>query len=193
MKADQEKKRSPIVLSLVVVGVCAFASHSLAAWLGIKIERPEWRAFGGTAGEPIIVLGSSLTFFGFDWGRVAEATGSTVRGMGVPAASPAELEPFLPQESSRKPLVIGISAFDMIESSISDFRAEVVPFSRTMADLWAIRAGGEDAKRVISQYPMRGVRLIFPTAGRSLAVMVGLRAKGREMLRGATEKPTPDS
>jgi len=70
-----------------------------------------------------------------------------------------------------------------------------VPFSRTVADLWQSRADWHFAKRVLSQYPLKYVRLLFPSAGRSQGILGGLREKfanavGQSPLLQAEAGPT---
>jgi len=79
-------------------------------------------------------------------------------------------------------MVVGVSFYDLNEYFLSDFRAHAVPITTTLRDLHASSAGWHFSKRIISQYPLTWVRKFFPTAGRSIGVMVGVRALVRQWL-----------
>lgn len=179
-----DPKRRLAALLLLVLGLSSAVSHFLVHWLEIRTVGPSWDTFGGGTNQPVQVLGSSLTLLGVDWQGIATELGRPVVTFGVPAASPAEIEAAWVSPPAVAVTVVGISLFDMNESSVSDFRAEVVPLTRTLADLRATRTPMSLTKRVLSQYPLKAVRVLFPTAGRSIAVMVGLRGKLRAVLRG---------
>jgi hypothetical protein len=86
-------------------------------------------------------------------------------------------------ETNANVLVIGISLYDLNEEHLCDARANIVPFARTIKDLWQSHSDWQFFKRVLSQYPLAWIRTAFPTAGRSDAVLVGFRARLRELLQ----------
>jgi hypothetical protein len=100
-----------------------------------------------------------------------------VEGRTAPAASPCELEVLQEEVPQAELTFIGVSTFDLNEYNVGDFRSQLVPFGRAARDLWQSHADWSFTKRVLSQYPMRYLRVLFPTAGRSAGVMVGLREK----------------
>lgn len=65
----------------------------------------------------------------------------------------------------------------MNDRYLSDFRSTTVPLMQTVQDLRASDSSWTFAKRVLGQYPLTYIRKLFPTAGRSLGVMVGVREK----------------
>jgi hypothetical protein len=73
--------------------------------------------------------------------------------------------------------IIGVSIYDLNEMHMADERATVVPLSRTIKDLWASKADSSLSDRILAQYLLRYVRLLFPTAGKTDKVLVGLRQK----------------
>ena len=136
-----------------------------------------------TTTAPALVAGSSLVVFGVDWDRVGRVLNRSVELRGVPSASPCELEGLQRQVPQATLTFLGVSPFDLNEHFVGDFRSECVPFTQAVSDLWHSGADWAFTKRVLSQYPLRFLRLLFPTAGRSLGVMVGLREKARKILR----------
>jgi hypothetical protein len=78
---------------------------------------------------------------------------------------------------------LGISLFDFNENYISDFRADIVPLGAAFTTLHESQSSGAHSKRVLAQYPIKYIRTVFPTAGRSTAVMVGIRAELKSLLR----------
>ncbi len=83
-------------------------------------------------------------------------------------------------------MVVGVSLYNLNEHRLCDSRAHLVPFTRTVGDLWNSGSNWQFSKRVLSQYPLAAVRTVFPTAGKSDAVLVGLREKLRGMLHTAS-------
>jgi hypothetical protein len=79
-------------------------------------------------------------------------------------------------------MIIGVSAYDLNEHQLCDSRAHIVPLGQTIKDLWHSKVGWQFSKRVLSQYPLALTRTVFPTAGRSDAVLVGLRRKARGLV-----------
>jgi len=67
---------------------------------------------------------------------------------------------------------------------LCDFRSQIVPLPRAVSDLVQTRASWESSKRVLSQYPLKYIRILFPTAGRSQGVMGGLKEEVGKHLRG---------
>ena len=70
-----------------------------------------------------------------------------------------------------------VSVYDLNEQFLCDFHADVVPFVQTANDLRLSRADWHFSKRVLSQYPLKYIRILFPTVGRSDGVMWGTRDK----------------
>jgi hypothetical protein len=73
--------------------------------------------------------------------------------------------------------IIGISVYDLNETHVADERATVVPLSQTIQDLWDAHADPALSHRILTQYGLRYVRLLFPTAGNADRVLVGLRSR----------------
>jgi hypothetical protein len=80
-------------------------------------------------------------------------------------------------------MIIGVSVYDVNENHLCESSATIVPIVQTIQDLWQSRSGWQFWKRLLSQYPLAYVRELFPTAGRSDAVLVGFRRRLRELLR----------
>lgn len=172
--------RQLVMILLAQMGLASLASH-LTIWiLGIQTTPMIRERFGVQNGsKPICAAGSSLTFYGLDWNRIAGATSRYIERCGLPAASPCELEAVYDQIKEAEVTVVGLSVYDLNEHFLSDFRSELVPVMVTVKDLRTSGAGWGFSKRILSQYPLTWLRVLFPTAGRSIGVMTGLRTKLR--------------
>ena len=164
-----------LMLCLALV-VTSFASHLMVRWLRIRASWGDYRLYGAPGGKgPIPVHGSSVAFAGIDWREVSEALGSPIERWGVPGSTPSEWEQMQLRSAGASRSVIVVSAADLNEYELSDFRADVVPLTQTIRELWQLGADWAFSKRVLSQYPIRAVRVFFPTVGRSDGVMTGVR------------------
>ncbi len=101
----------------------------------------------------------------------------------VAGSSPSEWDPLQRRASSARLTFIVVSAYDLNENFLCDYRASVVPLDESIRDLWRSGADWPFTKRVLSQYPLRYLRFFFPTAGRSDGVMVGVREMLERSLR----------
>lgn len=173
--------------------MASLLSHLAAGWLGILTE-PQLieRTGSDKASRSLCALGSSLLGFGLDWTQIAQTTQRRIEHCSVPAASPAELAEIESKATPTDLHVIGISIFEMNERYLSDFRSMTVPLAQTVQDLRASNSSWMYTKRVLGQYPLTYIRKVFPTAGRSLGVMVGLREKLRT-LKGQTKTADGDA
>lgn len=160
----------------VVLAITSATSHIVARAVHIRLQAVSPLSFGET-NRPIeaIAAGSSLTFYGINWSEVARASGMRVQGWAVPSGSVVEMEVLQQQVPAAHLTFLGVSLLDLNENYLSDFRADVVPLMTAVQSLWEVDSTWEHWKRVLSQYPLRYIRAVFPTAGRSTAVMVGAR------------------
>ena len=167
-----------LIIACTVALITATFSHCVISWL--KIET----SFGGHwLLEPegsqlsVFMAGSSLAGDGLSWRRISDERKLRIEGWGVAGSSPSELERFQFLATQAKLTIIVVSAYDLNEHFLSDFRADIVPFGQTIRDLWQSQSDWSFSKRLLSQYPISYLRMVFPTAGRSDGVMVGLREK----------------
>lgn len=172
-------------LSVIILSVLAITSavSYLVAWsCHLFMPRPEPLKFGhGHARDTAVVTGSSLTFYGLAWARVADALNVNGVGWSVPRASPRELEVLLRHAPMARYTFIGISTFDANENQLSDYRPRIVTLREELAALWSNHVDWVHAKRDLSQYPMVYVRLLFPSAGKSTLLMVSVREMYRKV------------
>jgi hypothetical protein len=80
-------------------------------------------------------------------------------------------------------MIIGVDVYDLNEYHLCEGRASVLPLAQTILDLWQSRPGWQFSKRLLSQYPLSYLQKLFPAAGSSEAVLVGLRRLLPERLR----------
>jgi hypothetical protein len=187
------KKRShQLIVSLcVAVVLSSVASHVAIRCLGITSGHTGYRYFGMENQKPLTVLhGSSLAYDGLNWSKISDAWGEAIESWATPGSSPAEWEVEHRLSPFATNAFVVVSAYDLNEHWLCDFRADIVPLSKAISDLWSCEADWQFAKGCISQYPLMCLRNVFPTAGRSDGVMAGLRDQlSRLVQRGATIEP----
>jgi hypothetical protein len=129
-------------------------------------------------------------YYGINWGEVSKALGTRVRGWAVPGGSVEEMEVLQRGTPPASYTLLGVSVNDLNENYVSEFHSDVVPFRESLASLRSSGAGWAHAKRVLSQYPLKYLRVPFPTAGRSTHVMVGIREALRLLRPRAAAEPS---
>ncbi|NOS72681.1 MAG: hypothetical protein HOP33_22505 [Verrucomicrobia bacterium] len=179
------RKHQLIVIGLTVLTLCSVVSHLVARGLHLRTQAVAPLFFGDTnQQDTATVAGSSLTFYGIEWHAVAQRLKAGMTGLGVPAGSVHELEILQRNAPPVRYTFLGVSMFDLNENYLSDFRADIVPMGEAIKSLQESHSSWAYRKRVLSQYPMKYIRSLFPTAGRSVTVMVGVREKLRTWLKG---------
>ena len=169
---------------LVTVAVTTVASHLVVGSLGIRTGAIGYKLLAIGKSPPFALAeGSSLMIDGLSWKRIGEKFSQGIETWFVAGSSPSEWA-VLQRRASNAPLnFIVVSAYDLNENFLCDYRAAVVPLDESIKDLWQSGADWPFAKRVLSQYPLRYLRYFFPTAGRSDGVMVGVREMLEKSLR----------
>ena len=193
------RRKQLLVIILTVLTLTSALDHLIAWQFRIMAKAGNQLQFGNTASPRLaFAAGSSLAFYGIAWNDVAELVHAKILSYAVPGGSVREMEVLFRRQPAATRTFIGISAYDINEHHISDFRAQLVPFTEEVGNLWAARADWAHSKKVLSQYPMRAIRAIFPTAGQYGAVMVKLREILRAISRGGmpvqkqAQAATPD-
>jgi hypothetical protein len=167
-----------VTIICVVALITAFISHCLVAWLKIRTEPGGYWSVGPTVGKASAFLaGSSLAGDGIAWSQIAERVNLRIEGWGVAGSSPSEWERFQRLEKRTNQTILVVSAYDLNEYCLSDFHAQVVPLAQAVEDLWRSPMDWVFYKRVISDYPLTYLRLLFPSAGRSNGIIKGIREK----------------
>jgi len=174
---------------LFVVGmailIAMVASHLLANWIGLPKIGATYRRIGPQTGPQVFCAGSSLLQFGLSWPEISEKLGQGIENWGVGGSSPSEWEASQKLATNADLMIIGVSVYDLNEYHLCDSRANIVPLMQTIRDLWQTQSTWQFSKRVVSQYPLAWLRTLFPTAGNSDAVLVGLRRRLPRQLRAA--------
>ena len=147
-------------------------------------------AHAGTIGTsngkpPAFLTGSSLSSYGISWKEISKATDTQIKVWGLAGGSPVEFEQFQKKLPEARTAFIVVSVYDLDESLISDFRAEIVPIGQTVRTLWETRADRSYSERVLTQYPITWLRTLFPTLGRSRALMGKLRQTVASLIKPA--------
>jgi hypothetical protein len=183
------RKKQFMVAILASVLVASVVSHVAAAKFGIYTGKPTYRRIGPTNGPQVFCAGSSLLQFGISWPELSATLGQGIENWGVGGSTPEIWEVSQLLATNSNLMIVGVSVYDLNEHRLCDSRAHIVPFSSTIEDLWHLKAGWPFFKRVVSQYPLAWLRILFPTAGRSDPVLVGLRRKLRQL---TSLSPSPD-
>jgi hypothetical protein len=184
-----------VLIVCLVIAVCAAASHLAIRWLNIKATG--WgghKLYGSETLKTLALLHSSSPGYdGIDWDRISEFVGQNIESWATPGSSPSEWEMMQSRSPDDARVFIAVSAYDLNENFLCDFRAEIVPLTETIRDLRLSGAEWPFSRRILDQYPVMFIRQLFPTVGRSDGVMVGLRSKiqrvfGRTVAAGDAPK-----
>ena len=168
--------------------IAAIGSHLVVDWLKLKVKSSEPLIFGKPNGDPpAFRAGSSLADYQIKWERIAAQTDTEIKAWGVAGGSPYEFEQFQKKVPEARTTYIVISAYDMDEANICDFRAALVPLSDTIETLWAAHAGWNYSTRAFSQYPTTWLRTLFPTLGFSRDIMGRMRERLAKLVKPSDE------
>lgn len=150
-------------------------------------EEPTYRRIGPTSGAQIFCAGSSVVQFGIAWPEVSAAFGQGVENWGLAGSGPEIWEVSQLLEPNTNLMIIGISVHDLNEHYLCDTRANIVGIGQTIQDLWRLKVDWSFSRRLLGQYALAWTRMVFPTAGKTDAVLVALR---RKLLATAGFAPT---
>lgn len=168
-------RKLAFILIFAVV-IASLSSHLIVWRLKIKASWGGRHHYGLSDQRVLTILhGSSVAYSGIDWQKVARALDTPIESWASPGSTPSEWEQMHLRSPEISRTFIVVSPVDLNEHSLCDFRAEIVPLDQTIRDLWQIEANWPFSKKVLSQYPIRVVRTLFPTVGRSDGVMTGVR------------------
>lgn len=171
------------LVAIVVIAITSAVSYPLVRWLRIRTGTVSHRLIGESHGKPRSWLaGSSLTGDGIAWDRVGRELNQGIETWFVAGSSPYEWEPFQDRAPHAPASFIGVSVYDLNEDFLCDFRSQIVGLPRAVSDLLQTRESWEFSKRVLSQYPLKYIRILFPTAGRSGGVLGGLKEEAAKHL-----------
>ncbi len=173
-----------VFLALVI----AIGFNYLAAFW-IKLPRHtamQLRRIGPETGPQVFCAGSSLLQFALSWPEVSEMLGQGIENWGMAASTPSEWEMSQSLANNTNLMIIGVDVYDLNEYHVCEGRANVVPLGQTILDLWHSSTDWQFSKRLLSQYPLSYLQRLFPTAGQSEAVLVGLRRQLPQRLRSSS-------
>jgi hypothetical protein len=177
------RSASLIFVLSVALAIVSVIDHATVVWLRIRTGGIDQRHLATLQGAPVaLAQGSSLMLDAISWQRVANSIRVSVENWFVAGSSPSEWEVLQHRARDVHLTFIAVSAYDLNEDFLCDYRADVVPLDQTINDLRQSHSDWQFSKRVLSQYPLKYVRLFFPTMGRSDGVMVGLRGKLAKLL-----------
>ena len=173
-----------VVSSALVIAIVS--SHLVAFWIKLPKYIAIYRRIGPETGPQVFCAGSSLLQFALSWPEVSKTLHQGIESWGMAASTPSEWEVFQNLANNTNLMIIGIDVYDLNEYHLCESRANVVPLAQTISDLWQSSTDWHFSRRLLSQYPLVYLQKLFPTAGRSEAVLVGLRRQLPERLRSAS-------
>ena len=170
-----------VVCSALVIAIVF--NYLVAFWIKLPNYTPVYRRIGPETGPQVFCAGSSLLQFGLSWPEVSKTLDQGIESWGVAASTPSEWEVFQNLAKNTNLMIIGVDAYDLNEYHLCEGRASVVPLAQTISDLWQNSIDWQFSKRLLNQYPLSYLQKLFPAAGSSEAVLVGLRRLLPERLR----------
>jgi len=168
-------------IAFLSLGFCSVANYLLAAWVGLPTLAPWsrsmgiYRRIGPESGPQVFTAGSSLLGAGVAWPQVSESLGEGIENWSVGGSSPEIWEVFQQRRPNPAMTIVGVSAYDLNEVRLTSERAEYVPLIETVSDLLVSKADPALSRRILTQYAIKYVRLLFPMTGYTDRVLVGLR------------------
>lgn len=184
-RISQSLRLTLLVVAAATIAISALANHLLAASLDIGIGAT-YRRIGPISGPQVLCVGSSVLQTSLNWARVSELVGQGIEHTNVAGSTPEIWDVFQRQAANIDTTIVGISPYDLNDYHMSRAHGAFVPIDQTVRDLQESGATWELSRRVLSTYPMAYVRQLFPTAGDSDAVLVGVRRLARQALRLST-------
>jgi hypothetical protein len=184
LPAMSNKARFIFIVCATIL-MASMASHLVARWIGVANSGAAYRRIGPETGPQVFCAGSSLLQFGLLWPEISKTLGQGMENWGVGGSSPSEWEFSQTLATNSNLMIIGVSVYDLNEYHLANARANIVPVTQTIQDLWHSGMNRQFAKRLLSQYPLAYLRELFPTAGNADAVLTGLRRKLPAKLRAA--------
>ncbi len=181
-----------IQLGLVLIAatlLAAAGSHLVVACLKMNSSGVGHSVVGKSFGNPPAFLGaSSIGGYGIAWDQIAGEMGTEIRCWGSVGATPIELEQLQKKVPEARTTFIVVSTRDLDEASTCEFRAAIVPLNQAIASLRAEHADWQYVKRVLGQYPVTWLQVLFPTLGRSHAIMGTAFMRVQDLLRHSARK-----
>lgn len=172
-----------LILICIVICIASAGSHILTRLLKIKTTSGGYQNYGKK--DQLLtarLYGSSIAYSQIDWSKIAETLGGSIECWASLGSTPSEWERApLPSEGVNR-IFIFLSAHDLNENILSDFRADYVPLQQTIQDLLKIKADKVYTKKVLEQYPMKFVHFFFPLFGKAEGVMTGIRDELKKIL-----------
>jgi len=170
-------------IAFLSLGICSLANYLLAFLVGLPLSTPWsrsrsigiYRRIGPETGPQVFAAGSSLLIYGLDWPQISESLGKGIENWSVGGSSPEIWEIFQQRRPNPAMTIIGVSLYDMNEMRLTPDRASYVPLQQSISDLWHSRTGSDLSSRILTQYVVNYVRVVFPTAGWSDKVLVEVR------------------
>ena len=172
------------VTACVALVLASIGTHITVKALGIPTKLAMGhKRFGRVGGSATgLISGSSLTYDGLDWNKIAASVGVTIESWPVPGSSPAEWEPLQRRSPQAKTTFVGVSLYDLNENG------SVISAPRSCRSGRQSRTSGLADRTAfasaLSSYPRGWVRTVFPAAGRSDRVIFGLRDAAISLVGG---------
>ena len=152
-----------VVCSALVIAIVF--NYLVAFWIKLPKHNAIYRRIGPETGPQVFCAGSSLLQFGLSWPEVSKILDQGIESWGVAASTPSEWEVFQNLANNTNLMIIGVDVYDLNEYHLCEGRANLVPLTQTILDLWQSSTDRQFSKRLLSQYPLSYLQKLFPTAG----------------------------
>jgi hypothetical protein len=172
-------KTQLLFVSVAALLLSIAIDHWLADWTQMRIPVMTYRRIGPAEGPQVFIAGSSDLQFALSWAEISKALGEGMENWGSAGTTPTEWEMSQAWAKNTNLMIIGLSIYNLNENALCDYKPKVVPITQTIHDLWQSGAGWQFSGRLLSQYPMAYLQALYPTAGRSEALLVAARRKFR--------------
>ena len=134
---ESMKPKRVVLLLFICIAIAALGSHLVASFLKIRIGAVGYKLLADGSQKPFALAeGSSLMLDGLSWKRISKAFGQGIENWFVAGSSPSEWELLQGRASNTRLTFIVVSAYDLNEHFLCDYRAGVVPLNQSIKDLW---------------------------------------------------------
>ena len=170
-----------LVIVLTTILIASIADQGIAKVIGYGIGAT-YRRVGPKVGPQVFCAGSSDLQYSLAWPEISKRLGQGIEHTNVAGSSPEMWEKFQLDAKNIDTTIVGISVHNLNEYRISRGFASMVPLIQTIRDLRESGTTWQVSRRVLSEYPMGYLRMLFPTAGDQDVFLVGIRRVVRQRL-----------
>jgi len=167
-----QRSETLVVCSAIVIAIVL--NYLVAFWIKLPNHTPIYRRIGLRPAHRCFALDRPAAVRTFLAGSF-ENLGSGNRELGCGCVDAIEWEVFQNLARTRNLMIIGIDLYDLNEYHLCEGRASAVPLAQPFWDLWGKAHRLAIFEAIVESISAGYLQKLFPTAGSSEAVLVGLR------------------